>query len=604
MAQVTSLISRTRGYEGVEVFSENLNRPRTRRLRVEISNALNVVRMPVQYPRPEGYHYTYLPNIANAADSDMAQQLELFYEHIAPEIADAKFKLSKEDYVNLRTLLPLGAKPFADFLVCTLAPSMHEELGITPGKKRSLLARFDNMCDLARLARAEAVLRVAGRPVKSTGELVKNVQRAVEYQMKKTLESLGELRDAAHSSNATERSILLRYPDLKEVLYEIARSGIPSYKVNNDTPVDEIILSRAWGGPGGKIDHFHEILSNYMVKTHGTLISRSATASLMEEVGIKNLANANCITPVLAMHYCANARVFLESRSLSLGFEKTHAAGRAAPMPATTRFASKSDSTGDVADSSSGALSGVLEILRDWRSLSGIRDRARGGESSRRDSREEKQAAAVKMVTQIFDLFGAWSVKLSIDAKSLYKCNCSQGETKDFQIVSERSRWGKPDHSCGNDMLGKLGLFSTWLLGTLPTAIESLREAGAAIVDAHGVATYDEDVCFGERTTLAYSFAHVEDEERESAPRNMHDVDRLITTKPEYFLDPEGSISPFFLFHLDNAHGFDERPSSRKGPRKEEGELGFRARARVCVCVCTCACVFATARESVCLRPG
>jgi hypothetical protein len=58
---------------------------------------------------------------------------------------------------------------------------------------------------------------------------------------------------------------------------------------------------------------------------------------------------------------------------------------------------------------------------------------------------------------------------------------------------------------------------------------------------------------------LAVSWAHIEDEQKETAPRNMNDVDRLLTKYTEYCLDPNGAIAPFFLFELDNAHGPADR---------------------------------------------
>ena len=104
------------------------------------------------------------------------------------------------------------------------------------------------------------------------------------------------------------------------------------------------------------------------------------------------------------------------------------------------------------------------------------------------------------MLRQILGLFSKWSFTVSIDAKAKYKCNAGERGSKSYQIVSERSLWGRPDHDAGGDNLGKLGLFSIWLLPVVASFLDvsaGLRQAAALIPD------YNEDECFGERAGVA-----------------------------------------------------------------------------------------------------
>jgi len=451
------------GYEGILVFSQTLNPAKIQKLREQIVSCVNVIRLPIRYR--DGWHQTLIPNPANADEADVARSLENFYEFTMPRIAQPAAQLSAEDYANLKATMPLGMSPLFDYLICKLAPDLHVGLGITEGRAEGLVRRFDDLCEVAKAARREAIVHVEGRFVKATGKIVKDLKRAVDYACRRTLKDLGLLREAAQAASAQSKSLLGRYGDIKEVLHDIARATLPSYKLNDNTPVDAILLGRIFGSAGGQVDHFHRALDAYMTTNHGKTVSRSATASLMHEVGIRSLANIHVLPMVLSMHYCA---------------------------------------------------------------------------------------ASVKMMVQIFGLFSLWSLRLSIDAKSLYKCNCSQGEGRQFQLTSERALWGKPDHDAGNDSLGKLGLFSIWLMGKSPSffiTTEGLPEAAAEIPG------YDKAECFGERVPFAAAFGHVEDEQKETAPRNMHDVDRFLTKFTEYCLDPTGAVAPFILFELDNAHG-------------------------------------------------
>mgnify|MGYP007032676333 CR=1 FL=1 len=140
--------------------------------------------------------------------------------------------------------------------------------------------------------------------MKATKAQVKHFQRAVEYQMRKALSELGLLRDQAQSENARRRSLLEQYPGIRDRLHEIARAMNPSYKANDDTPVDEVIVSRVYGSEGGQVDHFWALLAAWMKREFGRSVSRSATVSLMSEVGIRNLAHVPVLPLVLAMHYC------------------------------------------------------------------------------------------------------------------------------------------------------------------------------------------------------------------------------------------------------------------------------------------------------------
>ena len=163
-------------------------------------------------------------------------------------------------------------------------------------------------------------------------------------------------------------------------------------------------------------------------------------------------------------------------------------------------------------------------------------------------------ASSVKMFKLLFTLFGAYATITSIDAKSLLKCGVGTDGTKQFQITDMRSQWGKPDHSAGADHLYKISLYSMWLLPLFATigAAASLTKECEGLLNSFGWKR--EEHC-ADRVGLAVAHAHLEGYNPETSPRNMGDVDELLTDWSQYFLDPDGTLVPFMLFELDNAHG-------------------------------------------------
>jgi hypothetical protein len=131
-----------RGYDYLEDFPDDFsswNSKKKDSLSVNIASCLNVIRLPVQYPKAEGgWYMTWIPNMANAHETDVVRALEYFYAHIMPNLA-SRDTLSVEDFKNLKATMPPGMNPLVDYLVCKLAPELHTGLGITQGRAKSLL---------------------------------------------------------------------------------------------------------------------------------------------------------------------------------------------------------------------------------------------------------------------------------------------------------------------------------------------------------------------------------------------------------------------------------------------------------------------------------
>ena len=169
-----------------------------------------------------------------------------------------------------------------------------------------MIARGESILRAAEIARAEAIDFVARKTKASSGERIKHPARAVAYRVTKTMGQVGLLRNAAQSNNAKKRSLLEKYPAIREALHEIARSLHPSYKSNDATPVDQVLLQRMQHDEGGQVDYFLAALSKWAAaQIPPFTVSRSATWSLMQEVGIFNLAHkSQAAGLVLAKHYC------------------------------------------------------------------------------------------------------------------------------------------------------------------------------------------------------------------------------------------------------------------------------------------------------------
>ena len=130
-----------RGYDYLEDFPDDFSSWNSKKdsLSVNIASCLNVIRLPVQYPKAEGgWYMTWIPNMANAHETDVVRALEYFYAHIMPNLA-SRDTLSLEDFKNLKATMPPGMNPLVDYLVCKLAPKLHTGLGITQGRAKSLL---------------------------------------------------------------------------------------------------------------------------------------------------------------------------------------------------------------------------------------------------------------------------------------------------------------------------------------------------------------------------------------------------------------------------------------------------------------------------------
>lgn len=141
---------------------------------------------------------------------------------------------------------------------------------------------------------------------------------------------------------------------------------------------------------------------------------------------------------------------------------------------------------------------------------------------------------------------------MSAQAKALYKCNKGISRSKGFQIVSERSRWARPDHDAGADHLGKLSLFCVYKLPVMSNYVDvtdGIRDA-AAQIDG-----YDEETFFREQPGFAASFAHIADQERETAARNMGDLERFFKLFSSHVVDTDGEVCPFVGIETDNSHG-------------------------------------------------
>jgi len=155
-----------------------------RRASAYICNNLNVVRLPVKVAG----HWCQglLPNVVGLSDEDFSESLGHFYQLEAVR-SNQGATMTPEDVRNLKATLPAGSgsRALVDFLIAKFADDeTRHVLGYTPGRVKSLINRYDDFTQQQRVQRARAELKVAGKVIKTTGEGIRQIRKAADYEMR------------------------------------------------------------------------------------------------------------------------------------------------------------------------------------------------------------------------------------------------------------------------------------------------------------------------------------------------------------------------------------------------------------------------------------
>ena len=152
-----------------------------------ICNNLNVVRLPVKVAGHWHWRQALLPNIVGLSDEDFSEQLGHFYQLEAVR-SNQGATMTPEDVRNLKATLPAGSgsRAVVDFLIAKFADDeTRRVLGYTPGRVKSLISRYDDFTQSQRVQRARAELKVAGKVIKTTGEGIRQIRKAADYEMRR-----------------------------------------------------------------------------------------------------------------------------------------------------------------------------------------------------------------------------------------------------------------------------------------------------------------------------------------------------------------------------------------------------------------------------------
>jgi hypothetical protein len=151
-----------------------------------ICSHLIVIRLPLKHGTR--WLLTLISNTPGATDEEIGSQLCLYYEvYSRRELIGVV--LTAEDMGNIKAITGTETHALLDFLVVKFSDKASSQaLGIPPGRARSVVRRYDSLCERLHCLRAAASLQVAGAIVVSKGRGVID-QKAVRYEMHRRAEA-------------------------------------------------------------------------------------------------------------------------------------------------------------------------------------------------------------------------------------------------------------------------------------------------------------------------------------------------------------------------------------------------------------------------------
>lgn len=272
-----------------------------------ICNYLNVIRLPLKH----GNYWllTLIPNILGATDEEMGRQLCLYYK-VHSRREQMGVVLTAEDMANIKAITGTETHALLDFLVVKFADqATSQAVGIPPGRARSVVRRYDSLCERLHRVREVATLKVAGAIVISKGRGVLDQKAAVRYEMRRRAEAENFLKSAAL---ATRQGKGMRYDkDLQELVLAITResNGALSKGKGGLTPSEDTLLGPAMDDydiPGGKVDRLYAVACQAVASKFGFTLSRSTFYEILR--GPCNvqfcMIEHTLHSPVLSQHFC------------------------------------------------------------------------------------------------------------------------------------------------------------------------------------------------------------------------------------------------------------------------------------------------------------
>ena len=278
-----------------------------------ICDRLNVIRLPVKTASGH-WRLALLPNLVGASDTDMIDQVGIFYELHASR-ARLGASLSCEDIRNLKDIIPAGngTRTLIDYLIVKFADAPTcNALGYTPGRSKSLVARYDRFARELHGARAKARLKVAGKVIKTTGAAVKDSEKASSYEMRRAVLKEKLVTEVARRARRT-LDTWVGDAEFIEIIRAVVRGmGETSSKgARGTTPEDlDVFVAQAFHCPGGRVDRICTSVMAAVKARFNVNVSRSTIYGAFKVANIQFASNIGLMEPVLQQHYC-RARVMM-----------------------------------------------------------------------------------------------------------------------------------------------------------------------------------------------------------------------------------------------------------------------------------------------------
>jgi hypothetical protein len=220
--------------------------------------------------------------------------------------------LVRQDLTDIKKILPANMGPILEAIISATChdDDILEGLGIARGKRQALGYKMNNLLSVT----IPKVRKAAMTKLKREGFI--NEERILTHHMRVIADRSGILRNRALAQSQKRRSLLVRYPELLDLIRSCTISMGGSGKLRGDTPVDQILMEGRGNGSvslvdvydegGGITDRVADAVSQFMDRKHDITVSRSVVYGLFGEAGVAFMKPRMSGTePKIAQHYAA-----------------------------------------------------------------------------------------------------------------------------------------------------------------------------------------------------------------------------------------------------------------------------------------------------------
>ena len=268
------------------------------------------------HPGQRVWHNALIADTASIDDGAFLATLESYYKAAREkERLDARgTPLTEADFANLRACVGGQMGELLEFLVCKgFDDETRRGLGISDGRARTSIARYDAVCARLPALRRAAEDYVQNKTIGTTGAGPTNERAAIHRRMQRLANELKLCTNQAQAAIATAKRRVRDDPQVLRALQAIVSNMGASFKAEDGlTPSDRAVLpadvDALWGTTGSQTERIHAVLQGYL-SDRGHMISLAETKRLMRAADITCCKYVAKHDPVsIAQHFAARQK--------------------------------------------------------------------------------------------------------------------------------------------------------------------------------------------------------------------------------------------------------------------------------------------------------